>query len=483
MAGIILDADQNQEYLERQLKKEAASTGNDMPDAITSISKRKIRDVYIPPEEMEELRQRYSRVVVQDFEDDYHMTREEREKQRKQYSKFFRLKRNYAKKIRRLDKYVEACRLVFEIINDTAETADADHVMDRDDFITSVLTGKITIEGLSIPKYVGKGKKTLNWDYVMEFIVDPTRDIDELIKSQQTSRCKTGDDYDDDDEPRRFAGSLEDDLTPEEYKQFMNYVNNYEPPVRSFYDGSSGEGYATVETDKMRKRMAKEYPGYAKNLKEMFNKGKKNREKSYLWQLEDEDLQWIREFKEENSKRNGDERPEFTGSIMDEDAVGRWLFEVEQWEKDHELVKYGSQMITRSSKDELDFKAVLEQSGYNLRNLYGNKQREKQVNRTRRDQEKKIKSLKKLLEDLNAKQKKTNLQGLSGELKTIDLGDDGVNKKKKKQKTKKPKGKKAKRMEKQMEGLILDAIGSDDKSMKAYEKRMKNMIWDKDGDD
>ena len=476
MAGIILDADQNQEYIERQLKKEAASDGKGVPDAITSISKRKIREVYIPPEELDELRQRYSRVVVQDFEDDYHMTKEEREKQREQYSKFFRLKRNYAKKIRRLDKYVEACRLVFEIINDTADEAETDHLMSRDTFITSVLNGKITIRGLTIPKYVGKGKKSLNWDYVMEFVLDPNKDIDELIRSQQTSRCKSTDD--DDFEPED-AESIKDDLTPEEYQQFKEFVDNYQPLVRSFYDGSIGEGYATIETDKMRKHLVKQYPGFSKVLKEMYN-GKKNRDKTYLWQLEEEDLQWIKEFKEEASKRNGDARPEFTGSLMDEEAVGRYLFELDQWEKEHNLVKYGNNMVTQSAKEELDFKAILEQSGYNLRNLYGNKQRAKEMNKKRKLQSKKIDSLKKMLEDLNAKQKKTNLEGLNGGIESIDLGGDGVNKKKKK--NKKPKGKKTKKMEKQFEGLLLDAIGSDDKDMKSYEKRMQNMIWDNGGD-
>ena len=120
MAGITLDADQNQEFLEKQLKKEAANHGN-IPDSISNISKRKIREVYIPPEELDELRELYSKVIVQDFEDEYHMSKEERESLQKRFSKFFRLKRNFAKKIRRLDKYIEACRLVFEIINDTAE--------------------------------------------------------------------------------------------------------------------------------------------------------------------------------------------------------------------------------------------------------------------------------------------------------------------------------------------------------------------------
>jgi len=102
------------------------------------------------------------------------------------------------------------------------------------------------------------------------------------------------------------------------------------------------------------------------------------------------------------------------------------------------------------------------------------------MNKKRKLQSKKIDSLKKMLEDLNAKQKKTNLEGLNGGIESIDLGGDAVNKKKKK--NKKPKGKKAKKMEKEFEGLLLDAIGSDDKDMKSYEKRMQNMIWDNGGD-
>ena len=66
MAGITLDADQKQEILEKQLKKEAVNHGN-IPDSISNISKRKIREVYIPPEELDELRELYSKVIVQDF--------------------------------------------------------------------------------------------------------------------------------------------------------------------------------------------------------------------------------------------------------------------------------------------------------------------------------------------------------------------------------------------------------------------------------
>lgn len=463
--GIILDADQNQEYIEDQLKKELEKTG-EIPESISTISKRKIKEIYIPPEEEEKLLDQYSKVVVQDFEDDYHMTKEERESLRERYSKFFRLKRNYTKKIRRLDKYIEACRLTVEIIRDTAET---NGVMDPDEFITDVFKGRIVINGLSIPKYQGKGKKTLNWDYIMEFILDPTRDIDELVRNQESSRCKDVEEVPVDERP------IEETMSKEDYEAFMQLLDDYHEPNSSYYDGSDNEGFATVEKDKERKGLLKIYPGYTKKLKEMYNQDKK-RGGAYAWQLEDEDLQWIREFKEEAARKNGDSKPVFTGSIMDDDAVGRYLFELEEWENDHELVKYGQSMITREQMDEIEFKQILEANGYNLRNLYGNKERRKRIEKQRNKQSKEIKSLKKMLEELKSKQEKTNLEGLNGTIEVKDIGGDKVNKKKKKKK--KVKGKKAKEMEKHFDNLLLDAVGSNDKDMKSYQKRMTNMKWE-----
>lgn len=467
MAGIILDADQNQEFIENQLKKEAANHG-DIPDSISNISKRKIREVYIPPEELEQLHDLYSKVIVQDFEDDYHMSKEERENMRERYSKFFRLKRHYAKKIRRLDKYIEACRLTFEIINDTAEE---NGVMDKDEFITDVLKGKIIIEGLTIPKYVGKGKKTLNWDYILQFVIDPTRDIDELIKSQQSARCQDDDELDD---------ISIDSIDEQTYQVLADQIDNNDTVIKGFYDGSDGEGFATIESDSQRKKLTKVAPGYTRKLKDLYNNGKSTRDSSYLWQLEDADTKWIREFKDEMARKNGDYKPEFTGSIMDEEAVERYLFEVDQWEMEHELVKYGQGLITKQQKAEVDLKQILEANGYNIRNLYGNKERQKEIAKQRSTRAKKIKSLKALLSELNDKQKATNLEGLNGAIKSIDVGGDQVNKKEKK---KKSKGKKAKKLEKDFESVILDAIGSKDSDMKSYEKRMKNMVWEAQGGD
>ena len=135
-------------------------------------------------------------------------------------------------------------------------------------------------------------------------------------------------------------------------------------------------------------------------------------------------------------------------------------------------------MITREQMDEIEFKQILEANGYNLRNLYGNKERRKRIEKQRNKQSKEIKSLKKMLEELKSKQEKTNIEGLNGSIKGIDLGGDKVNKKKKKKK--KVKGK-AKKMQDKFDRLILDSVGADDDDMDSYAKRMSNMTW-KGGD-
>jgi hypothetical protein len=464
--AITLDAGKNQDLIEEKVKQEMAENG-EIPEEFLKVRKRTIKNTYIPPEEIEALRERYSQVVVQDFEDDYHMSREEREALRERYSKFFRLKRNFTKKIRRLDKYIEACRLVVEIIMDTAEN---NGVMESDEFISKVLTGEIQIAGLTIPKYQGKGKKTLNWDYVLDYIMDPSKDINELLKSQTVSRCRENTT---EEKKEETIEDLKEYLGDEGYEQLRQMIENYHPVMTA---SNSGPDSVVPASRKLRKVLMKQFPGYDKMLREMSEDSK--REKSYIWQIQESDLKWIREFQDERDRKLGDVKPEFHGSLMDEDAVSRYLFEVEQWEKQHNLVKYGENTITEAQKEELEFKKILEENGYNLRNLYGNKERQKKIEKTRAAQKKQIKSLKKMLTELKTKQKSTNLEGLNGAIQAYNKDtEEKINKKLKKDKKKKV-SKKAKKKASSFDSIILDSVGAKDPTYKDYEKRMKNMTWE-----
>ena len=72
------------------------------------------------------------------------------------------------------------------------------------------------------------------------------------------------------------------------------------------------------------------------------------------------------------------------------------------------------------------------------------------------------------------------MNSMQDEAVDFSFGVKSAKKKKKKDK-KKPKGKKAKKMQKDFESVLLDAVGSNDKDMKAYEKRMTNMLWEAQG--
>ena len=117
MEEIILDASRNSDYVE-EMKEKGVITE---PEDKFTQAQRKLQSVYISPEEEAQLREMYSHVVVQDFEDEYHMPREAREKMRTQYEKIFKLRNNYTKKIRQIDVFIDACRLCLENIRDIAE--------------------------------------------------------------------------------------------------------------------------------------------------------------------------------------------------------------------------------------------------------------------------------------------------------------------------------------------------------------------------
>lgn len=452
MSTIILDASKNQKYVEEHgdLIEENMVLSE---DEAAPARERKIREVYIPPEEKEQLLALYTNVVVQDFEDEYHMSKEDRENMRAKYEKFFRLKKGFTKKIRRLDKYVEACRLCMGIIRDTAAT---NGIYDPEEFELMALKGKVQINGLNFPKFQGKGKKFINWDYVAEFIVDDTKDIYELI----------GRPAEPEDEKRSVEelfdqGEYDYILTPrtEEEAYVEECKTNYLDPDQM------GNEYAADLSKKDKKHLAKIFPNYMKIAKEMNKASDGGRKDTMIWQIDREKLQFIEEYdaKVRGAKagKNGG-IPVFKGEMTNQTDVDRYLYAMEQWEDDNTFVQFNGRWITRGEMEDIKVKQMLEESGWNLRNLYDNKEREKRLEKAKANDKKRIKKLKQMLAEIQERSDKR------------DKGEDvteGINKKKKK------KDKKAKKKAKGYDEIILDAAGADDENMKMYKKRMESMKW------
>lgn len=448
MSSIVLNADRDEKFLEEHGELIENARENDYESA--PVRERKIREVYIPPEEKERLLGMYTHVVVQDFEDEYHMSYEEREKMKEHYEKFFRLKKGFTKKIRRLDKYVEACRLCMDIIRDTAET---NGIYEPEKFINMVLQGQATINGLNFPKFQGKGKKLINWEYVAEFIYDKDKDIRELTERDELAEetmIFTQDELFDSEE-------LEDITKP------LTEKEKYERSGAVFNPDEFDQECAQFMTKKDRKNLIKIFPGYVKVMKDIKKSASDARKNSKIWQLDQDQLQFIEEYDAKVRGSKASQPPVFKGEATKQSDVDAFLYAMQQWEEENTLVEFNGRWITKEDLHDLEYKRILEESGWNLRNLYDNKEREKKLQKAKENDKKRIRQLKKMLAEI---QDRTDRRD-SGE----DIDNNKINKKKKK------KNKKAKKKSKKYDEIILDAVGSDDENMKMYKKRIENMKW------
>jgi hypothetical protein len=130
------------------------------------------------PEKRKELEEIYQRVVVNDYGDEYHMSEEDRKKKSQYYEAFTKVNK-CKRKFRKIDEYVKVYRLVIDCIKLVAED---NGIYDPIEFTKKVLRGKIKLFGLHFPKYIGKDKKEINWEYVSQYISDTSKDPSELIK-------------------------------------------------------------------------------------------------------------------------------------------------------------------------------------------------------------------------------------------------------------------------------------------------------------
>ena len=145
---------------------------------------------------------------------------------------------------------------------------------------------------------------------------------------------------------------------------------------------------------------------------------------------------------------------------------------MEEYERSTEMVEYHGSYVTQEDYDELKFKEILERNNYNLRNLYGNKEREKQRIKETKRNKKKIHTLKKMLAQIQEQNSDDSDKGLTGDIimhtkEELESGGK-INKKKKK-------NKKAKKKSKIMDDVLLSAVGSKADDMDEYFEEMSSM--------
>lgn len=397
---------------------------------------KKKRDVYLPKERIQAIMNDYETIVVHDFGDEYHLTNEERRKKNRYYELFeiVNKSRNNAKKI---GEYVAIMRNYINCLNAIAEN---NGVYNPDEFRRLFFKGKIFINGLKdFPKYKGKDRKEISWEYITDFILS-----DEDIKELQVGQNRPDEIYDEND-IERFKHQLFDDA---EYREILNASYHDKTELLVYDPDNMSQDDSTIVaplTEKSTKKLLKKSPELVleiRNIKRSLNGANLD---SMIYDLDSDDFAAIDRYdRKHNFTVSSKEIPEFTGDILNDDDYNRYMNRLTEYEETQVKEEYNGKLRTKEEIQELELKSLLEENGWNIRNLYDNRDREKRLKKAlKRDKERE----KRLKARLTKLQERRTLAGKSETVKK--------KKKDKKNKKNKDKGKKWKKEAKESSNNIL----------------------------
>lgn len=403
----------------------------------------KIPNLKIPESQLETMRKSYEISCVNDFSDEYHMSEKEREETFQQYSNFKYMLKTKVKH-RKLDNYVRAYRTALDCLEGVAET---NGVYSKNDFIKRVLSGKIKVYGLKIPKYIGKDKKEINWGYVSDYIMDRTLDPSDLVNEREVSMFDPVDFETFDEEFEKLYG-----YSPENVLEHVKNESRDEMIERSIFDidedDSSDKNIVLPLNNKDTKMIMKDNPSmiyHMRDYKKMMRQ-QRNLSKMYAFEITEDEFAEIESMDRERGYLNGKLLPAFQGSIMDDTAYKRYMYKLEEYEREHTKIEYDGKLRTIDEIEEIELKNLLESSGLNVRKFYTYEADERKLRKQAKRDEERVKRLKKELYRTKERIESRN----------------GVNTKKKKKKKKKDKTGYKQKASKAINNTLLGGLDYDD---------------------
>lgn len=431
---------------------------------ITGYKPPAIKEIKITPERRKQLMELYENVVVHNFGDDYHLSEEERIAKNSLYAAFKKIrvaKRKYSDIVG----YVNQMRNCLECLDKVAEANKL--IYPKKDFIRDVLSGKIEVYGLIFPKYKGKDRKEINWDYVSKLILDPSRDPKEELAPEEPEEIVVFSEAEADSKLKEvFSDEQIKEIFgdyPDEIREKMSYP--FDRDEDKIYDG------LVLEADyKSAKKLVKQAPEMIRAIKDIKQKRRGNQLlQDYVHQMQEDDFEAIERLDRERGLVFENDPPEFKGDILNKDDYNRYLYRLQTWEEENVREEYEGSLKTLEEINEEEIKKGLEAHGWNIRNIYGNKEKEKKLKKAQKEIDRKTKRL------------KARLLALDKQSSAKDKAEFGVNSKKKKNKKKKIKGKHRKNAKKTLDDIIMNASESGKKhnSFKSYKNEMEDFRWDR----
>lgn len=365
------------------------------PDGFKT-SEMTLEDVYISDARLKFIKEQFSQgVVVNSYGDDYHLSEEQRQKNNEYYEAFKPLRRS-KRKYRKLDEWIRVMREYVKAIQIIAEN---NQRYSPDKFMEKYSEGKIKIFGLTFPKYVGKDKKDINWEYIWTEFIGTNRDPSELVKP-----------------PLDIDGSLDDMrhrlFTEEEFAQItspMSEEEKYRIEHLVFdVDRDSTEGVNVVipAGKKTSKAFVKMFPEISAMIKESKRQEASSRGlNSFIHDMSMDDIEFIERYdRKHNFQMKKGEAPKFNGDMSSKN-VNRYLYAMEEYLESHERILYEGKMHTIEEIREMKTREFLDEMGYNIRNCFDNREEEERIRRIIKRDKKTEKRLKRRLMAISERNK------------------------------------------------------------------------------
>lgn len=368
----------------------------ELPKGVRGESEMSLDDIYVSEARLKFIVDGFEKgVVVNNYGDDYHMSEEARMKSNEYYEVFKPLKRS-KRKYRKLDEWVKVMRSYMTAIQ---VIADNNTMYSPEKFMEKYAKGKIKIYGVTFPKYVGKDRKDINWEYVWKEFIGTDRDLSELMKPTTVI----------DDDIQSMRKRL---FTDEEYARITRPISDeekYRINTLIFdkdYDSVDGVNVVLHESKKVGKDFIKTFPEVAALVKESKRAEAASRGlSSFIHDMTMEDIELINRYdRKHNFTMNTSQAPVFNGKLTKKN-VDKFAHDMDEYIASHRKVNYEGKMRTLDEIQEIKTKEFLDEMGYNIRKCFDNAEEEDRIKKIIRRDKKKEKRLKRRLMEVSNRNK------------------------------------------------------------------------------
>ena len=435
---------------------------------------------------LDKLRSIYSEVVVHDYGDSYHKSKEDLKEENQFYELFQEIngkKRNY----RRLPEYILAYRHCLNFLHAVAAKQD---VYSEEEFVDLYFKGKIHVNGMYIPAYKGKDRKRISQKALMEYILsdgDPNEFIEKDPLPEITSKEEL-------DEMRARV------FSPEQYERMIRsaFIDDYQDVEDTMIDPDVPESYESKPvaidlTKEEQKKIFTKNPGLSLLVKEVADRAERSDVRGYssefVFDFEADDLATFDKYNRVYGVKTMDDVPEFHGNVQSKKDYKNYLRDIEEWEFKNIRVKVDGRYRTLEEQNEANVKEALSKEGYNIRMFWNNQEQDRRMKKYLKTARQKEKELRKTLSTMESigSGKETDSKGRERNLsdseryerwKEYEKSQKNKQRQKSKPSKKDKKDKKAtkilkqsvKRKKRKVDKFTLDVTGNGDKTMKEYSK-------------